>query len=198
MEFRFQHVDGSMTTKMVHLDMEAHEDLALTVAAFQRALDQPGLRSCHAGIALQAYLPESFSIQKKLTRWAKTRVAAGGAPIKIRIVKGANMEMERVTASLSGWPLAPFDNKVDVDANYKRMVLFGVQPENISAARLGIASHNLFELAFAHEAARVNGVEQHIVFEMLEGMADHLRRFFNQRKSAGIAIHTGGGPKRVY
>ena len=42
------------------------------------------------------------------------------------------------------------------DANYKRMVDFGLEPENIRAVRLGIASHNLFELAYAYLMARQN------------------------------------------
>ena len=71
-----------------------------------RTLDRPGLEQVAAGIALQAYIPDSFATQQRITDWARRRVAAGGAPVTIRIVKGANMEMERVEASLRGWPLA--------------------------------------------------------------------------------------------
>ena len=81
-------------------------------------------------------------------------MADGGAPIKLRIVKGANMEMEQLESATFNWPLAPYDNKLDVDANYKRMIAYGMQPENIRAVNLGIASHNLFELAFAHTLAQ--------------------------------------------
>ncbi len=102
-----------------------------------------------AGMALQAYLPDSYHILKDITTWARKRVAAGGSPVKIRIVKGANMEMELVESAFLDWPLAPFDSKIETDANWKRMVSFGMQPENIKAVRLGIASHNLFDLAYA-------------------------------------------------
>ena len=171
---------GNRTAKTINLDMEAYDDLHLTIAAFQKALAAPDLKNYSAGIVLQAYIPESFELQQQLTHWAKARVNAGGSPIKLRIVKGANMEMEWITATLHGWPLASFDNKVDVDANYKRMLLFGVQPENIAAVRLGIASHNLFELALALLAARDAGTDQKIVFELLEGMANHVRRVLRQ------------------
>ena len=167
---------GDPVPKMVNLDMEAYDDLQLTVAAFQHTLDLPEFKSFTAGIVLQAYLPDSYPLQRRLTRWAVERLASGGAPIKIRIVKGANLEMEQITAAVSGWPLAPFDNKLDVDANYKRMLLYGLQPEHTAAVKLGIASHNLFELAFAHIVAMKNGVEKDIVFELLEGMANHVRR----------------------
>jgi RHH-type proline utilization regulon transcriptional repressor/proline dehydrogenase/delta 1-pyrroline-5-carboxylate dehydrogenase len=97
--------------KFVNLDMEEYRDLALTMAAFRAVLDEPEFRSLSAGIVLQAYLPDSFAAQKELTEWAKQRVAAGGAPIKIRLVKGANLAMEKVEAEMHGWNFAPYPTK---------------------------------------------------------------------------------------
>jgi RHH-type proline utilization regulon transcriptional repressor/proline dehydrogenase/delta 1-pyrroline-5-carboxylate dehydrogenase len=168
--------DGTPAPKSVTLDMEAYRDLALTAAAFMRTLDQPEFRSCFAGMALQAYLPDSLGMLQEITAWAQRRVDAGGSPVKVRIVKGANMEMERLEASLSGWPLAPYDNKLDVDANWKRMVGYGLEPDHIRAVRIGIASHNLFDIAFAYQLARRNRVTDFLTFEMIEGMANHVRR----------------------
>ncbi|MBI5590447.1 MAG: bifunctional proline dehydrogenase/L-glutamate gamma-semialdehyde dehydrogenase [Deltaproteobacteria bacterium] len=168
--------NGVRALKFVNLDMEEYRDLDITHAAFTQTLDEPEFKMHSAGIVLQAYLPDSCDIQIELTEWAKKRVADGGAPIKIRIVKGANMEMELVESSLHNWPLAPYDNKLDVDANYKRMVDYGMIPENIQAVHLGIASHNLFELAYAANLAKHLGVSANMSFEMLEGMADHVRR----------------------
>ncbi len=179
--------DSVKMPKFVNLDMEEYRDLEITVQAFIRTLEQDEFKSHSAGIVLQSYLPDSYNMQKYLTEWAKKRVAdnrppkggttnfSGGA-IKIRIVKGANMEMEQVDAALHGWSLAPYDNKPDVDANYRRMVEYGMIPENIKAAHLGIASHNLFELAYAYKLAKQNNVTDYFSFEMLEGMADHIRR----------------------
>jgi len=162
--------------KFVNLDMEAYRDLAITYQAFIHALDQEEFKDHHAGMALQAYLPDSYHILQQITHWARKRVAAGGSPVKIRIVKGANMEMEKIDSAIFDWPLAPFDNKLEVDANWKRMVDFGMRPENIRAVRLGIASHNLFDLAYAYLVARENKVSDFFSFEMIEGMANHLRR----------------------
>ncbi len=168
--------DGTKVSKFVNLDMEEYRDLEITATAFTQSLDQEDLQNHSAGIVLQAYLPDSFNMQKDLTAWARARVEKGANPIKIRIVKGANMEMEQFEAALHNWPLALYDNKLDVDANFKRMVDFGMMPENIKAANLGIASHNLFELAYAFKLAQQNGVTEHFSFEMLKGMADHVRR----------------------
>jgi RHH-type transcriptional regulator, proline utilization regulon repressor / proline dehydrogenase / delta 1-pyrroline-5-carboxylate dehydrogenase len=176
----FVRSDGSQVPKMVNLDMEEYRDLETTVAAFVTTLEKPEFKDCMAGMALQAYLPDSYALQQRLTAWARRRVDAGGSPIMLRIVKGANMEMELLESALKNWPLAPYDNKLEVDANYKRMVRFGMTADNARAVHLGIASHNLFELAYAYRTARANGVEKYYHFEMLEGMADHVRRALSE------------------
>ncbi len=172
----FTRPDGTRVPKFVNLDMEEYRDMEITKEAFMRTLNEAEFKNHSAGIVLQAYIPDSHPLQQELTEWAKRRVADGGAPIKLRIVKGANMEMELVESSLNNWPIAPYDTKLDVDANYKRMAEYGMAPENVQAVHLGIASHNLFELAYAYTLARQNEVTQHFSFEMLEGMADHVRR----------------------
>ena len=172
----FTRHDGVKSPKVVHMDMEEYRDLNITYEAFVRTLNKEEFQDYSAGIVLQAYVPDSWPMQQRLTQWARQRVANGGAPVNLRIVKGANMEMEMVEAHHCNWPLAPYDNKLDVDANYKRMVQYAMQPENIAAVRLGVASHNLFELAYAHETGKAMGVTGQYWFEMLEGMADHVRR----------------------
>ena len=172
----FVREDGSRAPKLVYLDMEEYRDLGITVETFRRTLDRPGLEGARAGIVLQAYVPDSFAVQRELTAWARARVARGGAPVTLRIVKGANLEMERVESSLRGWPLAPFDTKRETDANYKRMVGLAMQPENAACVRVGVASHNLFELAYARALSVARGVDAFVHFEMLEGMANHQRR----------------------
>jgi RHH-type transcriptional regulator, proline utilization regulon repressor / proline dehydrogenase / delta 1-pyrroline-5-carboxylate dehydrogenase len=177
---RLETTHGPPVPKFVYLDMEEYRDMSLTSAAFMETLDRPGLEQVRAGIALQAYVPDSYRVQRQLTAWARRRLAAGGSPITIRIVKGANMEMERVEASLRGWPQAPYKSKLDTDANYKQMLLYGLQPEHFAAVRIGVASHNLFEVAFAMLAAAHSGVLEQVQFEMLEGMANHQRRALHE------------------
>ncbi len=127
LESQFERRDGTRVPKFVYLDMEEYRDMWLTADVFCQTLERSGMEQVRAGIALQAYLPDSFTVQQQLTDWARTRVAAGQAPITIRIVKGANMEMERVEASLRGWPQAPYKVKIETDANYKRMLNYGLQ-----------------------------------------------------------------------
>jgi RHH-type proline utilization regulon transcriptional repressor/proline dehydrogenase/delta 1-pyrroline-5-carboxylate dehydrogenase len=173
---RFQRSDGTVVPKFIYLDMEEYRDKELTAEAFMRTLDRQGLESVSAGIALQGYIPDSYRTLLQLQAWARKRVASGGGRITIRIVKGANMENERVESAVRGWPQAPFKTKLETDANYKRMIQAAIKPENLAAMNVGIASHNLFDLAYglilAHEAGALDRVQ----FEMLEGMANAQRR----------------------
>lgn len=172
----YTHPDGKKTMKFVNLDMEEYRDLNITKELFKRVLDEPEFLHFSAGIVLQAYLPDSFPIQKELTEWSMERMKRGGAPIKIRIVKGANLAMEQFEASLRGWQQAPFKTKHEVDANYKQMVTYGCLPEHAHAVYLGVASHNLFDICYAILLRAEHKIEIEIHFEMLEGMADHIRR----------------------
>jgi RHH-type proline utilization regulon transcriptional repressor/proline dehydrogenase/delta 1-pyrroline-5-carboxylate dehydrogenase len=156
----------------VNLDMEEYRDLALTVDVFTDVLAEEEFRDIEAGIVLQAYLPESHAVFQQLLAWARTRREQGGAPIKVRIVKGANLAMETAEAQIHGWTAAPYGTKADVDASYKRLVDAAVRPENADAVRIGIASHNLFDLAWALEVAAARGASDQIDIEMLEGMAN--------------------------
>jgi RHH-type proline utilization regulon transcriptional repressor/proline dehydrogenase/delta 1-pyrroline-5-carboxylate dehydrogenase len=161
----------SSKPKFINLDMEEFHDLDLTMAVFQRVLDQPQLRLLEAGIVLQAYLPDALGALQKLTTWATARRAAGGAGIKVRVVKGANLAMEHVDARLHGWPLATYPHKVETDANYKRVLNWAFTPEHTDAVRIGVAGHNLFDVAFAWLLARQRRVDTRVEFEMLLGMA---------------------------
>jgi RHH-type proline utilization regulon transcriptional repressor/proline dehydrogenase/delta 1-pyrroline-5-carboxylate dehydrogenase len=174
-KYSFTNAKGEQENKFINLDMEEYRDLSLTVETFKKVLDQPEFKDFKAGIVLQAYLPDSHLWQIKLTDWAKQRVADGGAPIKIRLVKGANMEMEETEAGLRHWETCPYTKKLDTDSNYKVMLEYALRPENAPYVNLGVASHNLFELAYGYETAKENGVLEHFSMEMLEGMSESAR-----------------------
>ncbi len=184
----YLHSGGERTPKFINLDMEEYRDLHLTVAAFCQVLDEAEFLSLSAGIVLQAYLPDAHQVQRTLTAWALQRVAAGGAPIKVRIVKGANLAMERVDAALHGWAQAPYTRKLDVDANFKRMVDYGCRAEHTQAVHLGVASHNLFDIAYALLLREERGVQANVEFEMLEGMANHQARAV-QQQAHGLLLY---------
>jgi len=155
----------------INLDMEEYKDLDLTIAVFTRILEDPRLKGLEAGIVLQAYLPDALPAMRELTAWARDRVEHGGAPVKVRLVKGANLAMEKVDAVMHGWTQAPYGSKLDTDANYLRCLDEAFQPRNVAAVRVGVAGHNLFDIAFAWLLAGERGVQESVEFEMLLGMA---------------------------
>lgn len=166
----------SKQEKFITFDMEEYEDLHLTKNLFMKVLSEPEFLDYSAGIALQAYLPDSYHIQQDITKWAQERVEQGGTPVKIRLVKGANMMMEQVKASLKNRPQAPYKHKQETDANFKRMLHYGIRKNHAKYVHLGIATHNLFDISSALLLRSENHVEDYVTFEMLEGMANHISR----------------------
>ena len=156
--------------KFVNLDMEEFRDLELTLAVFKKLLDEEPYERLPAGIVLQAYLPDSLAALEDLCRFARLRYERTGGWVKVRLVKGANLAMEHVEAELRGWPSAPFASKDEADAQYKRLLDVALDPAYAGAVRVGVASHNLFELAWAATMAEAWGQAERVEFEMLEGM----------------------------
>jgi len=169
--YRIAAQGGPGGKKFINLDMEEYKDLDLTISVFTGILDRPEFRDLEAGIVLQAYLPDALGAMIRLQEWAAKRVASGGAPIKVRVVKGANLPMETVDAESHGWPLATWSSKQESDSSYKAVLEYALRPEHIGNVRIGVAGHNLFDIALAWLLAQQRGVTGGIEFEMLLGMA---------------------------
>lgn len=163
-------------TKFINLDMEEYRDLRLTMEVFKRLLSKPELHELEAGIVLQAYLPDALGAIQDLAEFGRERINAGGAGVKVRLVKGANLPMEHVHAQITGWPVATEPSKQATDANYKRVLYWTMRKENMEGLRLGVAGHNLFDIAFAHLLSVERGVADRVEFEMLQGMASDQAR----------------------
>ncbi|MFT7003993.1 MAG: RHH-type proline utilization regulon transcriptional repressor/proline dehydrogenase [Sulfurimonas sp.] len=164
--------DSKECYKFVNLDMEEYRDIEITIDSFKNVLEQDKYKNFQAGIVIQTYLPDAIIYIKDLYEWSKKRVDGGGAPIKIRIVKGANQEMELTEASLRGWPNVTYSSKAESDANFKIAMEFLLDPEVAPYVHTGIASHNLFDQALAMLLAKENKVEKYVSSEMLEGMSE--------------------------
>ena len=167
----YEFAAASASPKFINLDMEEFRDLDLTMVVFTRILEQAKLKNLEAGIVLQAYLPDALGALQRLTDWATRRRQAGGAGIKVRVVKGANLAMEHVDSAIHGWPQATLPSKLETDTNYKRVLDWAFTPEHTDAVRIGVAGHNLFDIAHAWLLARQRHVDTRVEFEMLLGMA---------------------------
>lgn len=167
----YQRAAAASPNKFINLDMEEYKDLDLTLAVFTGILDRPEFKTLEAGIVLQAYLPDALGAMMQLQEWAAKRTASGGAPVKVRIVKGANLPMEHVDAAIHGWPAATWGSKQQSDTSYKAVIDYALTPDRVKNVRIGVAGHNLFDVALAWLLAKARGAESGVEFEMLLGMA---------------------------
>ncbi len=196
---------GNKRYKFVNLDMEEYKDAELTLDVFLSVMSEERFKDLTAGVVIQAYLPDAVIqaylpdaelLYDRLVAFAKKRYADGGAPLKVRLVKGANLQMETkganlqmetIVSSIKDWENPVLDSKVEVDANYLHLLDKALLKENAEALNIGVASHNFFTIGYANLLSEnngsedyisfeINGSEDYISFEMLEGMANHLPR----------------------
>ena len=173
----YTNAEGVTKPKFINLDMEEYKDAHLTMKLFKAVLSLPQFKNYEAGIVVQSYLPDAWNFQTELLEFAKQRVAEGGSPIKMRIVKGCNLDMENIVSDMRGWPNPVLPTKTEVDANYLRIIERGLKPENAKALHIGMASHNLFTISYAYLLTeRYQTPKDCFCFEMLEGMANHVWR----------------------
>ncbi len=167
----YEYAAASPTPKFINLDMEEYRDVELTLDVFQKLMENRDLDDLEMGIVIQAYLPDALPAMERVQDWAAARRERGGAPIKVRLVKGANLAMERVHSEMNDWPLVTWESKQATDANYLRILDWALTPERARNVHIGVAGHNLFSLATAWELAGLRGVRDEIDLEMLSGMA---------------------------
>ena len=154
----------------ITLDMEYDRDHLIVFHAFLTVLSESSYRQLSAGIAIQAYSRDSFSLVKTLSTWARDRVKEGGAPISIRLVKGANMKAENQSAAHFHRPSSLYSSKVETDANFKRLITHCLDPYHAPYMHVGVASHNVFDCAFAYLMAKHHDTLSYLHFEFLQGM----------------------------
>lgn len=156
----------------LNVDLEQWALHGITYDLFEQVLSHPELKSYpHVGIVVQAYLKDAMRDVERLYSIARNR----GAPITVRLVKGAYWDYETVIAKQQGWACPVFENKAATDANF----------EQISARLLNdvdhllpaIGSHNLRSVTNALVLAKNKGLpERALEIQMLYGMAEPERK----------------------
>ena len=168
----------------VHVDMEQFAYKDLTIAIFKEILNEDEFRDWpDIGIVVQAYLPTAEADLESLADWVKER----GAPITIRLVKGAYWDYEVLLARQHGWPVPVHTQKWQTDAGYERCTRFLF--ENIQLLRPAFASHNLRSLAHAMAYAESQNVPPGgYEIQVLNGMGGPIQK----------AVAARGDRVRVY
>lgn len=161
----------------VNLDMEQWALHDITYTAFEEVVQDPELRSWpHVGIVVQAYLKEAQADVERLVALEQRR----GAPITVRLVKGAYWDSEVVHARQHGFPCPVFTEKAATDANYERLTVQLL--DHIEALHPAFGSHNLRSLSHAIVQAERRGIPRSAYeIQMLYGMAEPEQRALGLR-----------------
>jgi RHH-type proline utilization regulon transcriptional repressor/proline dehydrogenase/delta 1-pyrroline-5-carboxylate dehydrogenase len=148
----------------INFDMEQYAFKDITLRIFREILEEEEFRCWHnVGIAIQAYLKDDDL--PSLAAWAARR----GAPVWVRLVKGAYWDYETVIAAQNNWPVPVFTHKSETDANFERLTTFLLE----SDLRAAIATHNIRSLA--HALAECERLGKTCEFQMLYGMAEPIQ-----------------------
>ena len=166
----------------------------LTLDAFTQLLDEPEFLALEAGVVLQAYIPDSLAALVRLAVWAASATRRGGAPVKVRIVKGANLAAERVDAAMTGGRSPRSPPRPGPTPITRRCSNTPCGPSTAARSRVGVAGHNVFDLAWAHLLAEARGVSVvgHLRVAPGHGPGDGARRPGGHGPRP--ALHPGGGP----
>ncbi len=150
------------------LDMEQVETKDLILSIFMRILSEDAYRAYpFAGLALQAYLKETRRDIETLLDWTRAR----GAPITIRLVKGAYWDSDTIRYQQRGWPVPLFEHKAETDLNYESLSALLLQHAELIRPAFG--THNLRSLAYVEAAAESLGLAANAwEYQMIFGMAE--------------------------
>ncbi len=160
----------------VHVDMEQYAYKDLTIEIFKQTLMEEEFRDwSDVGIVVQAYLPDAERDLAGLLEWSRQR----GAPVWIRLVKGAYWDYETVISQSRNWPSPVFQEKWQSDDSYERLTR--ILLENYTVLRPAFGSHNLRSLSHAVACAKqLNVPEGAFELQMLYGMAEEQARAFSE------------------
>jgi RHH-type proline utilization regulon transcriptional repressor/proline dehydrogenase/delta 1-pyrroline-5-carboxylate dehydrogenase len=169
---RAKQVGGSM-----YVDAEDTGNNAIIYEAFKRVFGSPEFRAFpYPGIVLQAYSKYAENRAAELLDFAKSR----GAPIAVRLVKGAYWDFERVVSAQNHWEFPLYKKKESSDACFERLSRFLIDHRHHFLPAFG--SHNIRSLSHACCYAESKGLTpKDFEIQVLYGMADPIAAAFRQR-----------------
>ncbi|MDQ2999931.1 MAG: proline dehydrogenase family protein [Fibrobacterota bacterium] len=161
----------------LNVDLENWQLHGITYDLFEEILAHPDLRGWpHVGIVVQAYLRSAPADVDRLMTLAKSR----GAPITVRLVKGAYWDYEVAMAKQWGLPCPVLTSKAATDAQYESLTCVLLAGYDHLAPAFG--SHNLRSLVHALVLADEMKVPRNAYeIQMLYGMAEPERKVLRVR-----------------
>lgn len=162
---------------LIYVDAEDSGNNAIIYQVFENVFGTGNLRSIpYPGIVIQAYAKESEAVVRRMLAFAKKR----GAPIAVRLVKGAYWDYETITSKLNGWESPLFSKKESSDAQFEHLSRLLIDNHRDCLPAFG--SHNVRSLSHACCYAEARGLStKDFELQMLFGMADPIADAFSKR-----------------
>lgn len=162
---------------LVYVDAEDSGSNPIIYETFKRVFGSTEFKEFpFPGIVVQAYAKGAREILEDLLSFAKRR----GAPIAIRLVKGAYWDYETITAKLNDWESPLFTKKESSDANFEALSRYLLDNHQHFLPAFG--SHNIRSLSHACCYAESLGLTpKQFELQMLYGMADPIAKAFTNQ-----------------
>lgn len=141
-----------------------------------RALADTAFDRVRIGARLFAELPESWAAYATLHRFARRRVADGGAPLDVVLGISSVAARERVSAILSGLPVAVIEDPTERMAQFLRLIEIALQPSRAAVLRPIVESEDPQVLVGTIYAAKRLGAERLFALQLRCGVANALAR----------------------
>ncbi len=177
------------TTRHVIVETGTSDIMPVVIEGFKLALAGSTFHQAQVTLELPGYLKQSPAMLRELTEWAAARAAKGAKPLSIMLTKGSHLAEERACTYLYGSANAAATTKAVADTRYKQLV-HQAMAANAKAIRPAVATHNLFDLAYALLDWARSGREGMPDFVFTAGLGNHIGRMLS-RSGARVTLVTG-------
>ena len=162
---------------LLYVDAEDSGNNSMIYESFKRVFGSPEFIDFpYPGIVIQAYAKNSEIRVQEMLAFAQQR----GAPIAIRLVKGAYWDYERVISAQNHWDFPLWTKKESSDAHYEHLSRILLQNHEVCLPAFG--SHNIRSLSHACCYAEHLGLtERDFEIQVLYGMAEPIAQAFMER-----------------
>ena len=162
---------------LIYIDAEDCGNNPMVYATYKQVFGSSEFKDFpYPGIVLQAYAKQSGEILDDLLDFSKKR----GAPIAIRLVKGAYWDHETILAEQGGYSSPLFSRKETSDAQYEHLSRMLI--DNRALVLPAFGSHNIRSLAHACCYAESKGLTpKDFELQMLYGMAGPIAQSFRKQ-----------------
>ncbi len=170
---RLEKIFTNRTQVLFFLDMEDFDVKDLTLDLVEELAVDLRFLNNQFGLVVQAYLRTSQLDLGRVIELSRKRLALGGTPLWIRLVKGAYYDSEVAISSSQSWQSPTFIDKEQTDFNFERCVDLVLKAHPVVIPAFG--THNLRSISYVIAKARDLKVPiDAFEIQMLYGMAEQL------------------------